>query len=155
MKLTSLVKSFDKVSRTLLNDVDVEAEGTIRINTTAGAHLKSQVVIDALKRRDEQKAAKDFAKANAVDEDARTRRSGYCESAAERRHFVALALQRTIMRASLNLSRIARRAKRRAKALAARVGQLYRGNVGGIRACGRIEHSFFIKNTVWFSCKSS
>ena len=41
--------------RSLLRDVNVEHEGRIRIDTKTGAHVRSDVVLTALKKRDDKK----------------------------------------------------------------------------------------------------
>ena len=51
--LSQIVGSFRASGRILLRDADVEDNGTIRIKTTRGAHLTSNAVLDALKRREE------------------------------------------------------------------------------------------------------
>ena len=56
--LENLLNSFSRQGRSLIFDADIGREGTIRVNTTAGAHLTSQAILDALSARDKKKASK-------------------------------------------------------------------------------------------------
>ena len=55
IQLDDLLTSFMNKQRSLLRDVNVEHEGRIRIDTKTGAYVTSDLVLAALKRRDDKK----------------------------------------------------------------------------------------------------
>lgn len=113
-----LVVAFNKSQRSLLRDADVEEEGRVRINTANGAHLTSETVLEALKKRAEKRADKEGKKGG--------RRGGQestearLESAEAMRRYAALADERVGKRKRLSETRSYRRFLRRSLAHAKR-----------------------------------
>ena len=94
-----LVTAYLKKGRSLLRKANVEESGTIRISTTKGAHLTSEVVLSALRERNErrQKSSKS-SKTTASEKDVK-------ESAAARLRYAELADVRHEQRKGLRQTR--------------------------------------------------
>lgn len=59
--IQSMVDSFKKKERTLIRHVDVEEECSIKIDTSYGAHVTADCVLDALKiQNDKKKSSSKF-----------------------------------------------------------------------------------------------
>ena len=109
--LSQIVGSFRASGRSLLRDADVEENGTIRIRTTGGAHLTSDAVLDALKRREEVRRGRQSPKKDAMKENYGK------ETASEMRRLCALALERSSRARILSQTRRVRRQSAKMKAV--------------------------------------
>lgn len=110
VSLTVVLQTFKGKERSLLRDVPVEDEGRIKIDTSRGANITSEKVLDVLKEREAKKAEqrKNMAEDDEQDVDVKEgiqaiRR--YSELA-DRRH-----LQRKRLRESRGMRRLVRRAR--------------------------------------------
>lgn len=81
-------------------------EGKIRFNTKHPVHLTSNVVLETLKRGDEQKVAKVAKKTEFKADDLRSRQYSYTEIVSERQHLAALASRRSFLRNKLIITRV-------------------------------------------------
>ena len=112
--LSKLMKSFSRQRRSLLQNDDVEESGTIRINTTTGAHMPSNRVLQALKLRNERRhGSRGYAKLRNAGEPA-----DFKEPKADVRRLLELAPERLFRRRRLSETRDARRAGHVARAAA-------------------------------------
>lgn len=108
LPLSVVIETFRNKERTLLRDVNVEEEGRIRIDTSSGAHVTAEVVLDALQKRKERQAAA-LSKLDTSEAELKDKSEG--KKALER--YAKLADRRIEQRKRLRESRNLRRAKRR------------------------------------------
>lgn len=97
--------------RSLLRDANVEHEGRIRSDTKTGAHVTSDVVIAALKMRDEKKKI-DLEKKQASCS-SRSVAQDYKEPSIDIKRLGELSEMRSKKRKELNSSRDARRKRQK------------------------------------------
>ncbi|KAI0563297.1 hypothetical protein FGB62_43g121 [Gracilaria domingensis] len=109
------MKSFDDSARSLVSSVNVEQNGTIKIDTSSGAHLTAEVVLEALKERDRRRKDSKTTTPKSAGKGRGIRKS-FEETAGELRRLIRLAPEREIRRNALNTSRRHRRAVRAMKA---------------------------------------
>lgn len=109
--LDLLLRSFEKNERSLLREANVEEDGRIRINTSAGANVTSECVLAALKlREDRKKAAQDKEQTDAVEP------ADVNEGRPALRRYAELAERRIAQRKRLRESRKLRLNTRRTRA---------------------------------------
>lgn len=96
-----IVESFDKNSRSLLNDANL-CEGTICVDSTNRAHLTSKTCIESLQKALESSAA---AVSLAKHKKQAQKRKDYSEAAAEKRRLLDLGSAGTARRVILNANR--------------------------------------------------
>ena len=105
--LDDLVKAYWRKGRSLLREANVEESGTIKISTTKGAHLTSEVVFQALRQRNERRQNKSkSSKATACEGDVK-------ESAAAMRRYAELSDVRYEQRKRLRQTRNERRVRQK------------------------------------------
>ena len=115
----SVIKSFDQKHRSLLRDVSVQEEGRIRVDTTNGAPVTADIVLETLKQRDERKEkARSKKKSNSVVED-----NDVKEGAEALRRYAPLEDQRRELRKRLRESRQLRLDFRRVRFRPAHLGR--------------------------------
>ena len=105
--LNSLLRAFENKDRTVLRDADVEDQGTIRIKTTRGCNLTSDVVLEALQKREKKKGDAFMLKRKREEE--RLLRLDYKEKATDIDHLVEIASERAKRQRLLKESRAERR----------------------------------------------
>ena len=123
--VSELMESFSKSSRSLVFDANVCHAGTIRLDTKAGANLTADVVLDALREREERRNKRTAPyKPSPFMLRAQKRRKNRDEQYVD----AALAPQREQMRTQLNNTRTVRRDMRCHNANVARRGEGSKGD---------------------------
>ena len=112
VQLSDLLKAFTARHRSLLRDASVDEEGGIAIDTKSGAHITSEIVIGALRKRELQRR-KQLSKAQQLSDEAAAERRAYKEPAADIRRLVELSDERAYRRKHLRQSREYRRLRQK------------------------------------------
>lgn len=113
LPLEFVLESFKNKERSLLRDVDVEEDGRIKIDTSAGANVTAAVVLEALKKRNERKEASAKKAQEGDDDELADKNEG--KQALQR--YSELADRRHLQRKRLRESRGLRRQLRARRAL--------------------------------------
>ncbi|KAI0556757.1 hypothetical protein FGB62_409g03 [Gracilaria domingensis] len=133
VSVAQLLDRFSKHGRTLLRDSCVDNSGHIPIHTTAGSHITSENVLEALQMRKEDKQS---GKRGGGLKDSGNDKAAYKETAADIRRLIKLGPAREAKRCRLMATRRLRSEFRKARASFARASQVsieaWVGESGGV-----------------------
>lgn len=114
--VADVMRMFDAKRRSLLRDSDVDITGTVAVDTTAGAHLTADCIVEALEKRNKRRvAAKNVISERISQQEHRTL---YPESSSDVAHLLCLSARRKTLASILHRTRKKRRERAAARVAA-------------------------------------